>query len=194
MKPERRANAGVMSSSASRRSVDDDCAGAERVPAADLDVRALPDAHRADDLATADAVVKTTLEQHRRDPGPAPPYCLPFWFWSGRLPAAAAERRLQQVRQRVHVAQLAVLDAEQMRIGRAAAAIRAAGAERAVHDDRADHLVHDEAPVRDVDAARHADLAAIVGEPLPVYMPPSTRTQGKPHGTWSIFPSRNASR
>ena len=32
------------------------------------------------------------------------------------------------------------------------------------------------------------------GEPLPVYAPPSTRTQGKPHGTRSIFPSRNASR
>src|SRR5262245_29554561 len=33
-----------------------------------------------------------------------------------------------------------------------------------------------------------------VGEPLPVYAPPSVRWHGKPHGTRSILPSRNASR
>src|SRR6185295_8863845 len=32
------------------------------------------------------------------------------------------------------------------------------------------------------------------GEPLPVYAPPSKRTQGKPQGTRSSFFSRNASR
>src|SRR5688572_6933128 len=78
-----------------------------------------------------------------------------------RPTAAAAERRLQQMRERVHVAELAVLDAEQVRIGRTAPAIRPAGAERAVDDDGADGFVHDEAAIHDVHTARHADLAAI---------------------------------
>src|SRR5690606_35659427 len=76
--------------------------------------------------------------------------------------AAPAEIRLQQVRERVHVAQLAVLDPEEVRIRSTAAAGRSAGPERAERDDRADHLVDDEAPVRDVHPARHADLAAVV--------------------------------
>src|SRR4029077_4119558 len=76
------------------------------------------------------------------------------------LRATAPERRLEQVRERMHVAQLAVLDPEQVRVGGAAAAVRAAGAERAEHDDRPRDLVDDEAPVCDVHATRHADLAA----------------------------------
>ncbi len=64
--------------------------------------------------------------------------------------------------QRVHVPQLAVLDAEQVSIRCAAASARRAGAESAVHDDRADHFIDDEAAIRDVDAGRHADLAAVV--------------------------------
>ena len=46
-------------------SIDDDCAGTEHVTAADFDVRALPDAHRAGDLAAAYAFVKACLEQQR---------------------------------------------------------------------------------------------------------------------------------
>src|SRR5687768_11001994 len=75
--------------------------------------------------------------------------------------AAAAEIRLQQVRQRVHVAEFSVLHAEQVRVGRAAAAVGAAGAEGAEHHDRPERLVDDEAAVGDVHAARHADVAAV---------------------------------
>src|SRR5690606_25173027 len=82
---------------------------------------------------------------------------------AGAACAAAAEVRLQQVRQRVHVAQLAVLDAEQVRVGCAAAAVRAARAEGAERDDRAHDRIDDETTVRDVHAARHARIATIVG-------------------------------
>ena len=51
------------------------------------------------------------------------------------LATAAPEIRLQQVRQRVHVAELAILHAEQMSIGRSAAAGRVSGAEGAEHND-----------------------------------------------------------
>src|SRR5262249_38861741 len=78
-----------------------------------------------------------------------------------RPAAAAPEIRLQQVCQRVHGAQFAVLDAEEMRIGRAAAADSVSGAEGAEHHDRSDRRIHDETAVGDVDAARDADVAAV---------------------------------
>src|SRR5262245_28069345 len=74
---------------------------------------------------------------------------------------AAPEVGLQQMRQRVHVAQLAVLHPEEMRIRCAAAAAGAPGAKGAEHDDRTDRLVDDESTVRDVHAARYADIAAV---------------------------------
>src|SRR6187399_2345892 len=90
---------------------------------------------------------------------------------TGRTPAAspagatagtaAAEACLEQVRERVDVAQFAVLDPEEMGIRRAAAAVGAAGAEGAVDHDRPHRLVDDEAAVGDVHAARHADIAAV---------------------------------
>src|SRR5688572_19165902 len=93
--------------------------------------------------------------------------CVRRAAWSraaaARAGAAAAERRLQQVRERVHVAQLAVLHTKQVRIGRAAAAGGAAGAERAEHRDGSTRLVDDEPAVGDVHAARHADIAAVRG-------------------------------
>lgn len=46
--------------------VDDDRAAGEAVTAADFDVRALPDAHRAADLAVDDALVKPPLKKHLR--------------------------------------------------------------------------------------------------------------------------------
>src|SRR6185369_17569136 len=60
-----------------------------------------------------------------------------------RLARAALEILLEQMRERVHVTQLAVLDPEQVRVGRAGAAVRAAGAERAEDDDRPGNLVDD---------------------------------------------------
>src|SRR5580693_3969251 len=47
------------------------------------------------------------------------------------LPTAARAIRLQEMRQRVDVTQLAVLDAEEVRIGRSTAAVRGACSERA---------------------------------------------------------------
>jgi hypothetical protein len=67
------------------------------------------------------------------------------------------------MRQRVHVAQLAVLHAEQVSIGRTAAAGGVSGAEGTERHHRTDRLVHHEAAVRDVHTARDADLAGIVG-------------------------------
>src|SRR4030095_9293856 len=75
----------------------------------------------------------------------------------------AAEVRLQQMRQRVDVAQLAVLHSEEMRIGRAAAAADAPRAEGAAHHHGPDGLVDQRAAVGDVDAARHTDVAAVSG-------------------------------
>jgi hypothetical protein len=49
-------------------------------------------------------------------------------------------------------------------------------------------------PVRDVYAARYANLARIIRSPLANMHPPSDRLQGKPQGTKSTFPSRNPSR
>src|SRR5688500_17895141 len=46
-------------------SIDDNCAGTERIPATDLDMWALPDAYGARDLAAAYALVKARLEQQR---------------------------------------------------------------------------------------------------------------------------------
>src|SRR5262252_7541087 len=77
--------------------------------------------------------------------------------------AATTEIRLQKVRQRVDVVQLAVFDPEEMTVRCAAAAVHASRAERTEHLDRADRLVDDEAAVGDVHAARNADVAAIGG-------------------------------
>jgi hypothetical protein len=71
------------------------------------------------------------------------------------------EVRLQQMCQRVHIAQLATLDAEEVSIRRTAAAVGISSAERAEHHDRADRRVHHEAAVGDVHAARDADIAAV---------------------------------
>jgi hypothetical protein len=98
------------------------------------------------------------------------------------LGATARAIRLQQMRQRVDVAQLPVLDAEEVGVGRSAAAVRASRPERAEDHYGANGFVNDEVPVRNIDAARHADLAGIIrsslGAPLPVCAPPSVRLQG----------------
>src|SRR5262252_5266516 len=70
------------------------------------------------------------------------------------------------MRQSVDETQFAVLDAEEMGIWRSTASGRGAGAESAERHDRSNRLVNDEAPIRDVDAARHANLAPIVRGPL----------------------------
>ena len=66
------------------------------------------------------------------------------------------------MRQGVHVTQFAILHAEEMSIGRAAAAGWVSGAEGAEHHDRTDRLVHHEAAVGDVHAARDADITAVI--------------------------------
>src|SRR5688572_1938783 len=65
------------------------------------------------------------------------------------------------MRQRVHVPKLAVLHAEQVRVRRTAAPIRASGSERAEHRDSAELLVHDETAIGDVHASRNAYFAAV---------------------------------
>src|SRR5262245_56053791 len=82
---------------------------------------------------------------------------------TGPATAATAEVRLQEMRQRVHVAQRAILDAKEVCVGRAAATVCATGAEGAEHDDRTDCRVHDETAVGDVHTARHADVTAVGG-------------------------------
>ena len=91
---------------------------------------------------------------------------------------SAPEIRLQQMRQRVHVAQLAVFHAEEMSIGRTAAAVCVSGAEGAERHHRTDRRVHHEAAVGDVHTTRDADIAAVIGGALPVCAPPSVRLQG----------------
>src|SRR5262245_13920206 len=71
--------------------------------------------------------------------------------------ATAPEISLQQMRQRVHVAQLAIFHAEEMRIGRAAAAICVSGAEGAEHHNRTNRRVDDKTAVGDVHPTRNAD-------------------------------------
>ncbi len=66
------------------------------------------------------------------------------------------------MRDRMDVTQLAVLDAEEVRIGRTAAAGCVSGAEGAERDDSADCRVHHEAAVRDVHTARDADVTAVI--------------------------------
>ena len=89
-----------------------------------------------------------------------------FLLWRRwRRRRVAAEAGLQQVRQGVHVAQLAVLHAEQMGI-RCAAAAGAARAKRAVGHHRADHLIHHEMAVGDVDTAWHTARATVGGQSL----------------------------
>src|SRR5215475_10147722 len=80
--------------------------------------------------------------------------------------AAATEIRLQQMCERVDVVQFAVLHAEEMTVGRAAAAVGISGAERAEHLNRADRLVDDEAAVGDVHTTRNADIAAVRWRPV----------------------------
>ena len=113
------------------------------------------------------------------------------------LASAAAARiiRLQQMRQRVYETQLTVFHAEEMSIWRSAAAPAGrASTECAEGHYGSDRLVDDEVPVRDVYAARYANLARIIRSPLANMHPPSDRLQGKPQGTKSTFPSRNPSR
>src|ERR1051325_11596097 len=64
------------------------------------------------------------------------------------------------------VLELAVLDAEEVRIGRPAAAIGVARAKRAEGHYGSDSLVNHEVPVRDVDAARYANVAGIIRSSL----------------------------
>src|ERR1700679_3633754 len=75
---------------------------------------------------------------------------------------AAGAVRLQQVRQRVDETQLAVFDAEEVRIRRSAAAGGGAGAEGAERHYGSDRLIHNEVAVGDIDATRYADLTGIV--------------------------------
>src|SRR5215831_17788603 len=84
---------------------------------------------------------------------------------AGTTPTAP-EVRLRQMRQRVHVVELAVFDAEEVAVGRAAAAVGVARAERAEHLDRADGLVDDEPTVGDVHAARDTDVTAVGRGPV----------------------------
>ncbi len=74
---------------------------------------------------------------------------------------SAPEIRLQQMRQRVHVAQLAILHAEEVSIGRAAAGC-VAGPESAERHDRTGRRVHDEAAVGNIHTTRDADLAGVL--------------------------------
>src|SRR5262245_22734609 len=78
--------------------------------------------------------------------------------------ATATEIRLQQMRQCMDVAQLAVLYAEEMSIGRTAAAVCVAGAEGAERHNRTDCRVHHEASVGDVHTTRDADIATVLGD------------------------------
>src|SRR5262245_34623675 len=63
------------------------------------------------------------------------------------LPTAlsATEIRLQQMRQRMHITQLAILYPKEMRIWCASAAVCVSGAEGAEHHDRTDRGIDDEA-------------------------------------------------
>src|SRR5215831_4121394 len=74
---------------------------------------------------------------------------------------AATEIRLQQMRQRMHVVQLAVFHSKEMTVGRTAAAIGVSSAERTKDLDRSNGLVDDEAAVGDVHAARNAHIATV---------------------------------
>src|SRR5262245_46528543 len=77
--------------------------------------------------------------------------------------ATAPEIRLQQMSQRVDITKLAILHAEEMSIGSAAAAICVSGAEGAEHHDGTDCRVHHEAAVGDIYTTRYADIAAVIG-------------------------------
>ena len=90
------------------------------------------------------------------------------------------------MRQRVDVAQLAVLDAKEMRIRRSAAAISRAGAKRAEGHHGSNRFVHDEVPVRNIDAARYANLAGVFWNSLagvhPAFGAVASVTLGLPVG------------
>ena len=83
------------------------------------------------------------------------------FLWGFRLPAAVRFRlrglkiRLQHVRQRMHVPQLAVLHAEKVRVGRAAAAAGSSHAKCTKYHYRTDRFIHNKPPVSDIYAARH---------------------------------------
>ena len=70
------------------------------------------------------------------------------------------------MRQRVNVAQLAVFHAEEMSIGRTAAAVCVSGAEGTEHDHTTDSRVHHEAAVGYVHTTRDSDIAAVHGRPV----------------------------
>src|SRR6185312_269606 len=76
-------------------------------------------------------------------------------------PGVAAEVGLQQVRQRMHITQLAVLDTEQMAVGCTAAAVGTTRAECAEHLHRAEHLIDHEVAIDDIDPAGHSHLATV---------------------------------
>src|SRR5262249_35421243 len=86
---------------------------------------------------------------------------------AGRAPLAGAgaapEIRLQQMRQCVDITKLAILHAEEMSIGRAAAAVCIAGSKGAERHDGADCRIHNEAAVGDVHTTRYADITTVIG-------------------------------
>ena len=69
------------------------------------------------------------------------------------------------MRHGVHVAQFAVLDAEEVSVWRAAASVCVSSAESAERDDSTDRRVHNEAAVCDIHTARHANIATVIGVP-----------------------------
>src|SRR5690606_20388444 len=74
----------------------------------------------------------------------------------------AAEVRLLQMRDRVDVTQLAVLDPEHVRVRRTAAAVGPAGTEGAPHHYGAQHFIDHKTTVGDVHARWHARLAGVL--------------------------------
>src|SRR6478735_4208594 len=70
------------------------------------------------------------------------------------------------MRQGMDETQLPVLHAEEVGIRRSAAASSIAGAERTEGHYGSNRLIDYEVPVRDVNAARHADLAGIIRSAL----------------------------
>ena len=69
------------------------------------------------------------------------------------------------MRHGVHVAQFAVLDAEEVSVWRAAASVCVSRAKGTEGDNRADCRIHHEAAVCDIHTARHADIATVIGVP-----------------------------
>src|SRR5438874_940893 len=105
-------------------------------------------------------------------PTPTQKHDLRLFVKCGDLASPSAPRaiRLQQMRQSVDETQLAVLDSEEVGIWRTAASGGGASAECAEGHHSSNRLVNDEVPVRDVDAARHANLTGIVrGSPAGVH-------------------------